>query len=270
MNRITAAFQNGKAFIPFLTGGDPDIETTEKLVRAMVEAGADIIEIGVPFSDPIAEGVVIQEASQRALAAGCTVDQLFDMVARLRQDVTTPLIFMGYGNSVYGYGAEKFMARCKEAGVDGLILPDVPFEERQEFADVLERYGVIQISMVAPTSRNRASAIAREAKGFLYCVSSLGVTGVRSRLSSEIGEIIAQVKAETDTPCAIGFGVSTPEQAREMARIADGVIVGSAIVKLIAQYGRDSVPVVKEYVKTMKQSIRESICTDACQDTWIE
>jgi tryptophan synthase alpha chain len=257
MNKITAAFQNGKAFIPFLTGGDPDIETTEKLVRAMAQAGADIIEIGVPFSDPIAEGTVIQEASQRALDGGCTVDQLFDMVARLRQDVTIPLIFMGYGNSVYGYGAERFMGRCKEVGVDGVILPDVPFEERAEFREVLDRYGITQISMVAPTSQNRARAIARESKGFLYCVSSLGVTGVRSQLSSQIGEIIALARQESNTPCAIGFGISTPEQARDMAQLADGVIVGSAIVKLIAANGRNSVPVVSEYVKSMKDAIRD-------------
>ena len=259
MNKITAAFQNGKAFIPFLTGGDPDVETTEKLVKAMAEAGADLIEIGVPFSDPIAEGVVIQEASQRALAAGCTVDQLFDMVARLRQDgVAIPLLFMGYGNSVYGYGAEKFMARCREAGVDGLILPDIPFEEREEFAALLETYGVTQISMVAPTSRDRARAIAREAKGFLYCVSSLGVTGVRTALSDQISGIIELVREERDIPCAIGFGISTPEQARDMAKLADGVIVGSAIVRLIAEHGRNSVPVVADYVREMKQAIRES------------
>ncbi len=163
MNKITEAFSKGKVFIPFVTGGDPDVETTEKLVRAMAEAGADIIEIGIPFSDPIAEGTVIQEASQRALIGGSTVDRLFDMVARLRQDITIPLLFMGYGNSVYGYGAERFMARCREVGVDGLILPDVPFEERQEFADLLEKYDLVQISMVAPTSQNRAMASARVA-----------------------------------------------------------------------------------------------------------
>lgn len=257
MNKITAAFRNGKAFIPFLTGGDPDIETTEKLVRAMAEAGADLIEIGVPFSDPIAEGPVIQEASQRALDGGCTVDQLFDMVKRLRADVTVPLIFMGYGNSVFGYGAEKFMARCQEAGVDGVILPDVPFEEREEFRAVLKQYGITQVSMVAPTSQNRARAIAREAEGFLYCVSSLGVTGVRSQISSDIGQIIELARQETDTPCAIGFGISTPDQARNMAKLADGVIVGSAIVKLIAQHGRDSVPVVSQYVREMKAAIAD-------------
>lgn len=257
-NRISKAFQNGKAFIPFVTGGDPDIETTERLVLAMADAGADIIEIGVPFSDPIAEGVVIQEASQRALDAGCTVDKLFDMVARLRQKgVEIPLLFMGYGNSVYGYGAERFLQRCLDSGVDGLILPDVPFEERGEFADLLEQFGITQISMVAPTSQKRARAIAREAKGFLYCVSSLGVTGVRAQLSNQIGEIIALAKEETDTPCAIGFGISTPAQARDMAKLADGVIVGSAIVKLVAQYGRDSVPVVADYVRSIKDAIRE-------------
>lgn len=256
MNKITAAFQQGKAFIPFLTGGDPDIATTEQLIRAMVEAGADLIEIGIPFSDPIAEGTVIQEASQRALHGGCTVDQLFDMVARLRNDVTIPLVFMGYGNSVYGYGAEKFMKRCQEVGIDGLILPDVPFEERQEFANVMDRYHITQISMVAPTSQNRVRAIAKEAKGFLYCVSSLGVTGVRSQINHDISEIIALARQETDTPCAIGFGISTPEQAVEMAQLADGVIVGSAIVKIIAEYGHGSIPVVREYVRTMKKAIQ--------------
>ncbi len=255
MNKITEAFQNGKAFIPFLTGGDPDIETTEKLIRAMAEAGADLIEIGVPFSDPIAEGTVIQEASQRALQGGVTVDQLFDMVIRLRKDITIPFLFMGYANSVYGYGAEKYIARCREAGVDGVILPDVPFEEHQEFQDVLEKYGVTQISMVSPTSHDRIKAIAKEAQGFLYCVSSLGVTGVRSSFSSNLSEMVALAKSAGDVPCAIGFGISTPEQAKEMAQKADGVIVGSATVKLIAQYGRESVPVVYDYVKAMKQAV---------------
>lgn len=257
MNKITAAFQHGKAFIPFLTGGDPDIETTEKLIRAMAEAGADLIEIGVPFSDTIAEGTVIQEASQRALQGGATADQLFDMVIRLRKDIAIPFVFMGYANSVYGYGAEKYMARCKEAGVDGVILPDVPYEEHQEFREVLDKYGITQISMVAPTSQDRAKAIARDARGFLYCVSSLGVTGVRSSFSSNISEIIGLARSAGDVPCAIGFGISTPEQAKEMAKKADGVIVGSAIVKLVAQYGKDSVPVVYDYVKKMKDAIRD-------------
>ncbi len=257
MNKITAAFSRGKAFIPFLTGGDPDIETSENLIRAMADAGADIIEIGVPFSDPIAEGPVIQEASQRALQGGCTVDQLFDMVVRLRKDITIPLLFMGYGNSVYGYGSERFMIRCRDAGVDGLILPDVPFEEKAEFAAELERYGLTQISMIAPTSANRARTIAREAQGFLYCVSSMGVTGVRSQISTGIGDLIRLAREESDIPCAIGFGISTPQQAREMAEISDGVIVGSAIVRQIAEYGRDSVPAVAAYVKSMKDAMRD-------------
>jgi tryptophan synthase alpha chain len=256
MNKITAAFSSGKAFIPFLTSGDPDIETSEKLIRAMAEAGADIIEIGVPFSDPIAEGTVIQEASQRALAGGTTVDQLFDMVARLRKDITIPFIFMGYANSIYGYGAEKYMQRCKDVGVDGVILPDVPFEEHGEFQEMLDKYGITQISMVAPTSQNRAREIAKKAQGFLYCVSSLGVTGVRSNLNSNISEIIDLAKEVSDVPCAIGFGISTPEQAKTMSQVSDGVIVGSAIVRKIAEYGRDSVPVVAEYVRQMKDAIR--------------
>jgi len=257
MNKITAAFQKGKAFIPFLTGGDPDIETSEKLIRAMAEAGADLIEIGVPFSDPIAEGTVIQEASQRSLQGGTTVDKLFDMVIRLRKDIDIPFLFMGYANSVYGYGAEKYMKRCQEAGVDGVILPDVPYEEHQEFQTELDKYGITQISMVAPTSQERAKEIAQNAEGFLYCVSSLGVTGVRSSFSSNISEIIGLAREVSDVPCAIGFGISTPEQARDMAQKADGVIVGSAIVRLIAQHGRDSVPVVYDYVKRMKDAIRD-------------
>ena len=201
---------------------------------------------------------MIQEASQRALQGGVTVDQLFDMVIRLRKDITIPFLFMGYANSVYGYGAEKYMARCREAGVDGVILPDVPFEEHQEFQDVLEKYGVIQISMVSPTSHDRIKAIAKEAQGFLYCVSSLGVTGVRSSFSSNLSEMAALAKSAGDVPCAIGFGISTPEQAKEMAQKADGVIVGSAIVKLIAQHGRESVPVVYDYVKAMKQAVLDA------------
>jgi tryptophan synthase alpha chain len=257
MSRISNAFANGKAFIPFVTAGDPDLETTERLVLAMAEAGADIIELGIPFSDPIAEGPVIQAASARALAAGCTTDQLFALVKRLRTKIETPLVFMTYYNPIFTYGAEKFVLSCRDSGIDGVIVPDLPFEEKGEFAPICAAQGVELISLIAPTSNERIRAIAADATGFLYCVSSLGVTGVRSEIKTDIGEMISLVREVTNLPCAIGFGISTPEQAKKMAQISDGAIVGSAIVKLVAEHGRDSVPVVRDYVKTMKQAVTE-------------
>ncbi|MCL2287379.1 MAG: tryptophan synthase subunit alpha [Firmicutes bacterium] len=260
-NRIENTFaelikSGEKALIAFITGGDPDIETTEKLVLAMEEAGVDIIEIGIPFSDPIAEGIVIQEASARALVGGCTVDRLFDMVKRLRNKTNMPLLFMTYANPIYAYDKERFMAKCKEAGIDGVIVPDVPFEEKDEFEDECNRYGLCLISLIAPTSGERAAEIAIEAQGFLYCVSSLGVTGTRNEINTNIAELIIQVKKVSSIPCAIGFGISTPAQVRDMAEISDGVIVGSAIVKLIAGFGKDSVAPVKEFVSKIKNALR--------------
>ena len=257
MNRITNTFDelksnDKKALIAFITGGDPDIETTEKLVLAMEEAGVDLIEIGIPFSDPVAEGPVIQEADVRALAGGCTVDKLFDMVKRLRKKTNIPLLFMTYANPIYAYDKERFMANCKEVGIDGIIVPDVPFEEKDEFEDECNRYDICLISLIAPTSGERVEKIALEAKGFLYCVSSLGVTGTRSDINTNIAELINQVKKVSSIPCAVGFGISTPEQARDMASISDGIIVGSAIVKLVAEFGRDSVSHVKSFVSKMK------------------
>lgn len=255
MSRIAQAFQNGKAFIPFVTGGDPDLETTEKLLVAMQEAGSDLIEIGLPFSDPIAEGIVIQEANERALAAGCTTDKLFDMVKRARQTVTVPMVFLTYINPIFTYGKEKFMKRCVECGIDGLIVPDLPYEEKGEIKDVCEKYGVDLISMIAPTSKERIKMIAREAKGFVYVVSSLGVTGVRSEINTNVEEMTAMIREVTDVPCAVGFGISKPEQAAKMAAISDGAIVGSAIVRMVAANGRDCVPVVEKYVKNMKEAV---------------
>ena len=259
-NRISDTFNrlksnSEKAFIAFITGGDPDIETTERLILAMEESGVDLVEIGIPFSDPVAEGTVIQEADERALAGGCTVDRLFEMVVRLRERTNMPLLFMTYANPVYAYGKERFMARCKETGIDGVIIPDVPFEEKGEFEDECVRYGIDLISLIAPTSGERAEKIAAEAKGFLYCVSSLGVTGTRSDINKNIAEVIGQVREVSPIPCAIGFGISTPEQAREMAEISDGVIVGSAIVKLIAEFGKDSVVPVKNFVSELKSCL---------------
>lgn len=256
MIKIADAFASGKAFIPFLTVGDPDLETTEKLVYAMAEAGADLIELGIPFSDPTAEGPVIQEASLRALTGGVTTDKVFDLVKKLRETVTIPLVFMTYANVVFSYGADRFLSRAAEAGVQGLILPDVPFEEKADFEPLCRQYGLELVSMIAPTSQDRIKRIAQEAQGFVYCVSSLGVTGVRSAITTDIGAMVRLVKEVSATPVAVGFGISTPEQARAMTAQADGVIVGSAIVKLIAQHGRDSVPPVAEYVRQMKDAIR--------------
>lgn len=255
MSRIKNAFENKKAFIAFVTGGDPDLETTEALIPQMAEAGADLIEIGIPFSDPIAEGVVIQAADERALKAGTTTDKLFDMVKRVRAKVDIPLVFMTYVNPIHTYGTERFVQRCVECGIDGMIVPDVPFEEREEVKGACEAAGIELVSMIAPTSKERISMIAKEAKGFLYCVSSLGVTGVRSKITTNVKEMVEQVKQVSDIPCAIGFGIATPQQAKEMAAVSDGAIVGSAIVRMIAQYGKNCIQPVCEYVKEMKAAV---------------
>lgn len=256
MSNIRKAFENGKAFIPFFTCGDPSLDVTEEIVYAMVEGGADLIELGIPFSDPMAEGPVIQGANVRALAGHVTTDKIFDMVVRLRKTVKIPLVFMTYANVVFSYGSERFISKCKEIGMDGLILPDIPFEEKGEFDEICKKYDIDFIPLITPTSHNRITAIAKEASGFVYCVSSLGVTGVRSEITSDVEYMVKLVKESNDIPCAIGFGISTPEQAKEMAQYGDGVIVGSAIVKLCEKYGERSVPYIKEYVKSMKDAIR--------------
>ena len=254
--RITEAFANGKAFIPFLTCGDPSLKVTEQLVYAMEEAGADLIELGIPFSDPTAEGPVIQEANVRALAGGVTTDKVFAMVEKIRKNTKIPMVFMTYANVVFSYGTERFIKKAAEVGMDGLILPDVPFEEKEEFDVVCKQYGLDLISLIAPTSHERIAMIAKEAEGFVYCVSSLGVTGMRTSITTDIGAMVKLVKAQKDIPCAVGFGISTPEQAKKMADQSDGAIVGSAIVKLCGAYGKDCVPKVKVYVKEMKDAIR--------------
>lgn len=255
MSRIASAFDHGKAFIPFVTCGDPDLETTAALVRAMAKAGADLIELGIPFSDPTAEGVVIQDANLRALTGGVTTDRVFDLVRELRRDVDVPFVFMTYANVVYSYGAARFIATCGDVGVDGLILPDLPFEEKDEFDGMCKAHGVDLVSMIAPTSEDRIAMIAHEATGFVYVVSSLGVTGMRTSITTDIDAMVALVKQSTDIPCAVGFGISTPAQAHDMAAKSDGAIVGSAIVKLIAAHGRDSVEPVAAYVREMKQAV---------------
>lgn len=256
MSKIARAFENGKAFIAFITCGDPDLETTAAAVRAAVENGADLIELGIPFSDPTAEGPVIQGANLRALSGGITTDKVFDFVREIRRDVSVPMVFMTYANVVFSYGSERFISTCKEIGIDGLILPDIPFEEKDEFQPICKKYGVNLISLIAPTSQNRIAMIAKEAEGFLYIVSSLGVTGTRSEIETDLGEMVKLVRENANVPCAIGFGISTPEQAKQMADIADGAIVGSAIVKLLEKHGKDAPRYIGEYVKSMKDGMK--------------
>ena len=255
MSRIGDAFKNGKAFIAFITCGDPDLETTRKAVIEMAENGADLIELGIPFSDPTAEGSVIQGANLRALTGGVTTDKVFDLVRDIRKEVSIPMVFMTYANVVYSYGADKFIKICSEIGIDGLILPDLPFEEKGEFEDICHEFGVDLVSLIAPTSENRIAMIAKEAEGFIYVVSSLGVTGTRTEITTDLGSIVKAIRENTDIPCAIGFGISTPQQAQKMAEVSDGAIVGSAIIKIIEKYGRDCPKYVGEYVKSMKEAL---------------
>ncbi|MCR5453063.1 MAG: tryptophan synthase subunit alpha [Lachnospiraceae bacterium] len=254
-NRIQDVFKNKKAFIPFITCGDPDLNTTMEIVLAMEEAGADLIELGIPFSDPTAEGPVIQEANIRALSGGVTTDKIFEMVVKLREKTQIPMVFMTYANVVYSYGSDKFLKKAKEIGMDGIILPDVPFEEKSEFSAICKENDLSFISLIAPTSEDRIEMIAKEAEGFVYCVSSLGVTGMRSVITTDIGAMVELVKKAKDIPCAVGFGISTPEQAAEMSKKSDGVIIGSAIVKLIAEHGKDSVPYVSDFVRSIREAI---------------
>ena len=256
MSKIQDAFAHGKAFIPFITCGDPDLETTKAVVHAAVSSGADLIELGIPFSDPTAEGPVIQGANLRALSGGVTTDKIFDMVRELRKDVTVHMVFMTYANVVFSYDAEKFIKACSEIGIDGLILPDIPYEEKEEFDPICEKYGVDLISLIAPTSHDRIAMIAKEASGFIYIVSSLGVTGTRSEITTDISAMVELIRQNSSLPCAVGFGISTPQQAAKMASLSDGAIVGSAIIKLIAQYGKDAAAPVAAYVKEMKDALR--------------
>ena len=264
MSRIKGAFEGGKAFITFITCGDPDLATTKEIVLEAVRNGADIVELGIPFSDPTAEGPVIMAANERALEGGVTTDKIFGLVEELRKETDVPLAFMTYANVVYSYnyggdearkGVEGFAARCEETGIDGIILPDVPFEEKGEFAGIFEEKGVDFISLIAPTSEDRISMIAREAKGFIYVVSSLGVTGVRSEITTDIDAMVRLVREATDTPCAVGFGISTPQQAADMAGKSDGAIVGSAIMKIIAKEGKNAPEAVGRYVREMSAAV---------------
>ncbi|SEA21982.1 tryptophan synthase, alpha chain [Pseudobutyrivibrio sp. ACV-2] len=254
MSKISEAFNNKKAFIPFITCGDPDLETTKEIIRQMEKNGADLIELGIPFSDPTAEGPVIMEANIRALKNNITTDHVFEMVSEISSEVSIPLVFMTYANVVYSYGIDRFFKRCQETGICGIILPDVPFEEKAEFEDVALNYDVEFVSMIAPTSEDRIDEISADAKGFIYIVSSLGVTGTRAELNGNIKSLVDRVRKNTDVPCAVGFGISTPAQAAQMADIADGAIVGSAIVRVIEQYGKDAPAQVGKLVKDMKEA----------------
>ena len=275
MSRIREAFANGKAFIPFITAGYPDLETTRRVVKAAQDNGADLIEIGIPFSDPTAEGPVIQTANVIALEGGVTTDQILSFVEELRRKdgITVPMVFMTYANVVYSYheggdapvdgadgedrGRYGFCRRCAQVGIDGLILPEVPYEEKGEFREACAAAGIDLISLIAPTSEARITRIAKDAEGFLYIVSSLGVTGVRTEITTDIGAITQKIRAVTDVPCAVGFGISKPEQARAMASQSDGAIVGSAIIRIITEYGKDAAPEVGKYVKRMKDALRQ-------------
>lgn len=259
MNNITIAQAfTKKAFIPFITAGDQGIGTTEKYIRTMAKAGASLIEIGIPFSDPVAEGPVIQVASERALSTGVTTDDIFDMVQRLRtgaEALTIPLVFMTYLNPIYVYGVESFMKRCEEVGVQGVIVPDCPFEEKGELSHQAKAHGVSVISLIAPTSEQRIKDIAADAEGFVYCVSSLGVTGMRSDIKTDIASIVQQIRQYTDIPIAVGFGIFTPDQAKAMANVSDGAIVGSAIVKQIGEWGPNGEERLYEYVRSMVNAV---------------
>lgn len=255
MSKLTDAFGNRKALIPFLTCGDPNLETTKNLVISLAQHGADIIELGIPFSDPTAEGPIIQEASLRALKQSTTTDKIFAMVKDIRKETDIPLVFMTYANVVFSYGTERFLQACEDLGINGLILPDVPYEEKEEFAIPCKAHGVDFISMIAPTSKERVQMIASQAEGFLYLVSSLGVTGERSDFASGLDEIVEQIRAVSEIPVAIGFGIHTPEQAGAMAALSDGAIVGSAVVKMIGQYGENCLEPVSDFVSALKDGI---------------
>ncbi|WP_405293779.1 tryptophan synthase subunit alpha [Methanobrevibacter sp.] len=257
MSKIANAFKNGTAFIGFLTAGDPTVEKTVEYILAMVDAGCDLVEIGIPFSDPMAEGVVIQDANVRALKHNTTTDDVFDIVREVRKKTDVPLVFLTYINPVFFYGYEKFFRKCRELGVDGIISPDLPFEEKGEIADIAQENGVDVISLIAPTSKQRIQKIARDASGFIYVVSSLGVTGMRSEIKTDLNAILSDIREVTDLPLAVGFGINTPQQAQNIGKIADGVIVGSAIVKIIENHGENATEALKEYVSGMKKAANE-------------
>jgi tryptophan synthase alpha chain len=256
VNGISEAFKNKKALIAYLTAGDPSLKDTEEFIIALAQNGADLIEIGIPFSDPIAEGEVIQNAMARALTKKICLDDIFDMAARIKKRTRVPLVFMTYLNPLLSYGYDKFFAKCKETGIGGIIAPDMPFEEQVEVKEYAGKYGIDIISLIAPTSSaGRIETIAKSAKGFIYLVSSLGVTGVRAKITTDIKGMVEKIKKVTDTPVAVGFGISTAEQAGEMTKCADGVIIGSAIVKIIAEHKENAAPKLGKYFSSVKKEM---------------
>jgi len=257
-----AASENRAALVVFVEAGDPDLATTARLLPALAEAGADVIELGIPFSDPIADGPVIQRASERSLAAGTTLPAVLDLLARLRcEGLSVAVVLFGYVNPILAMGEEAFTQRAKEAGADGVLLTDLPFEEAKPFARRLRRVGLDFVSLVAPTSPDerlrKAGALSR---GFLYLVSRTGVTGARAELSEELPVLVGRVKAQTPhLPLAVGFGISTPEQARSVALLADGVVVGSAVVSSsedAVREGRDPVEAAAGRVRSLAAAVR--------------
>ncbi len=247
-----------KAFVPFITAGDPSLDKTKEFIKALIEAGSTIIEIGIPFSDPIAEGKTIMEADERALKGGTTTDKIFEMVKEIRIDYPNfPLVFMTYLNPVFVYGYDKFFKKCQEVNICGIILADLSFEEKHEVSDVASKYDVAVISLIAPTSLDRIEHIAKEAEGFVYLVSSLGVTGVRESITSDVEGNAKKIKEFTDIPVFVGFGIKDKEQARKMASVSDGAIIGSAIENIIAKYGNDSTKYIYNYAKEIVDELEK-------------
>lgn len=255
MNKIDRKFKElkklgKKAFIAYITAGDPSLAMTEKMVPALEGAGVDIIELGIPFSDPVADGPTIQAASQRALKHGANLKKIFAMVRNLRRKTDIPLVFMTYYNPVFQFGLEKFFKACRDTGVDGVIIPDLSIEEASKSIALGKKNGVATIFLVAPTSpRARIKKIIARSRGFIYYVSLTGVTGARAKLPPEVAANVRMIKSMTDKPVAVGFGISDVKQARAVAKVADGVIVGSAIVKIVGSGSRD---VIKNTVKLVK------------------
>jgi tryptophan synthase alpha chain len=264
MSRISQTFEylhkiHERALIPYVTAGDPDLEMTKRLVREMVRRGGDIIEIGVPFSDPLADGPIIQRASQRALQGGTTLRKILHSVSELRHDVDVPLVLMTYYNPVFRYGEEAFVADALDAGVDGLIVPDLPPEEAQTLIDRTADTPLEMIFLAAPTSTSARLALISEAsRGFIYYVSRLGTTGVRDQLADDLRLMLEQLRTSTSKPITVGFGVSTPEHVRLVAELADGVVVASAILKLMEDLGdrADRLDHVGDFVAALKAATR--------------
>lgn len=263
MNRIDLKYKelkekNEKAMIPFVTAGDPDLDTTIELVYAMEAAGADIIELGVPYSDPLADGPIIQASSQRALKNGATISKIMETVAKIRKKTEVPLVYLVYYNSVFKYGIERFIKQCRKVGIDGVIIPDLPLEERKDVLLVSDKYEVRLIPLIAPTSKERIKSIVENASGFIYCVSVNGVTGVRNEIDTNIEEYMNTVSEYTTIPKALGFGISSAEMANKLKKYSDGIIIGSAVVKRVAEgkNKEESIRNVKEFVAEVKKALK--------------